>query len=184
MLSRLSSFSHSAVALVLLFPTRVMRHILLATVPFAVFLFFGPQGDLLACWFGWLLCHPRKPKTEWMATPAVMSASYTPRPHKRLLSWSSERASPRSGHQYPGLVAGVRTSTTDNQGLSCESHPPSNPAPQGTAPFLVPNPSAVSILQTLVPRGERPPPYYPPPGNSEPGFGAVQMPPSAHIPRK
>ena len=143
------------------------------------------QDDLLACWVGWLLCHPRKPKAKWMATPVTMSASCTPRPHKGIFSWSSERASSRSGHRYLGPVAGLRISTTDDQGLLCESHSSGSSAPQGMhLNFLVSDPSAVSILKTLVPRGERPPPYYPPPGNSEPGFGAVQMPPSAHIPSK
>ena len=53
-----------------------------------------------------------------------MSASCTLRRHKGLFSWSSERASPRPSHQYPGPVAGVRISTTDNQGLLYENHSP------------------------------------------------------------
>lgn len=163
------------------FPTQVLRHIWLATIPLAAFLTFGPQGDLLACWFGWLPCYPRRPKAEWTAVPMTLATPYTPRSNRELFSRSNKKASQSADHQYPSSVAGIGISTIENRGLRYESHPPSHPTPHGTPPFPVLNSSGAP--QTPIPRGERPPPY-PPPGNSELGIEAAQLPLSAHIPRK
>ena len=169
--------------LILFFPTQVIRHIFLSSVPLAAFVIFGPQRDLLACWFGWLPCYPRRPKPEWAPVPIPLPAPYTPRLHtptlpRGFLSLSKEKSSPPSNHPDPSTVARTEISTTDNRGLRNKGHSPSSPA-DITTPFPVPNYSTLPVSQALIP-----PPPYPLPGNSEPGIGTLRTPPSAHVPEE
>ena len=172
-------------ALTLFFPTQVIRHLFLATVPLVAFVIFGPQSDLLACWFGWLPCYPRTPKPEWTATPIALATPCTPRPHTRTLprgslSSSKEKSPSPSDHQFSSPVTRIGASTINDRGLPHESHLPNSPAYQ---PSLVSSHSAVPILQTPKPHWEQPPPY-PPTGDSGPGVGAVQIAESAHVSEK
>jgi len=118
--------------LIIFFPTQVIRHVFLATVPLAAFVIFGPQSDLLACWLAWLPCYPRRPEPEWTAVTITLTTPYTPRGHtatvpQGLLSPLKEKASPPSDHQHPSPAAGAGVSTTDNRKLWHESHSPGSP---------------------------------------------------------
>jgi hypothetical protein len=171
----LSCFPRRSVVLIIFFPTQVIRHIFLATVPLAAFVIFGPQSDLLACWFGWLPCYPRRPKPEWIAVPIALNTPGarppTPTVPRGLLGRLKEKASPPSDHQYPSPIARTGVSTTDNRELGHEGHPPSSPVSHVTASFLVSNQFTVPTPQAPISRGERPPPY-PTLGSLEPGISA------------
>lgn len=177
--SRLSCFTCRAVALIIFFPTQVVRHVFLATAPLVAFVIFGPQRDLLACWFSWLPSYPRSPKPGVpMTLSTPYTRPYTPTPPRGLPSPSKGKASPLSDHQYLSPVARIGISTTDNRRLWHEIHSPSSPASRTTTPFPVLNHSVIPILQTPIPPGGLPPPYPPP------GIGAPQIPPSAHMAEK
>lgn len=140
--------------LIIFFPTQVIRHIFLATVPLAAFVIFGPQSDLLACWFGCFPFYSRKLQPEQTAVPMALTIPHTPRPHKptvppELLAPLKEKALPPT----PKSSAGTEVSTTDNRESRHESHSPSSLASYVTVPFPVGNQSTVPILQAPIPRG-------------------------------
>ena len=151
----LSCFPRRAVVLIIFFPTQVLRHVFLASVPLAAFLIFGPQRDILACWFGWLSCYLRRPKPERTVVPTALTTPYNPRPYtptvpRELLSPLKEKASAFSDRQHPGPVARTKVSTTDTKVV-----PSSSSISHVTMPFPVTNQPIVPELRVLVPRGER-----------------------------
>ena len=88
----------------------------------------------------------------------------------------------RSGPQCPSPATATGTESTDSQAWEDESRSSISPASYGSATDPPPKSLTALILQTAIPEaGEQLPPY-PPPGHSEPETGAVQMPPSAHLP--
>lgn len=167
--------------LIIFFPTQVLRHIFLASVPLAAFLIFGPQRDILACWFGWLSRYPRRPKPDQTVVPMALTTPYNPRPYtptvsRELLSPLRENASALSDHQHPSPVARTEVSTTDSD---MKTIPYSSSIPHVTMPFPVSKSTHSPGNASTGPGGERYPPY-PPPMNSKPGISAFQMLPSAH----
>ena len=140
--------------LIIFFPTQVIRHIFVATVPLVAFVIFGPQSDLLACWFGWLPLYLRRLQPERTAVPMALTIPHTSRPHTptvppELFAPLNEKESLPSDHHHSSPVARTRVSTTDNRESRHESHFPSSL----TMPFPVLSHSTAPILQVPIPRG-------------------------------
>jgi len=138
------------VVAIIFFPTQVIRHIFLATPPLVAFIIFGPQSDLLACWFGWLPSYLRRLQPGRTAIPMAITAPYTFRPHTPTvppdpLAPLKEKASPLSDHQHP------RTGVSRHEG-----HSPGSLASHVThviMPVPVLNQSTAPISQGPIPRG-------------------------------
>ena len=87
------------------------------------------------------------------------------------------------GPQCPSPATAIGTESTDSQAWEDESRSSISPASYGSATDPLPKSLTALILQTAIPEaGEQLPPYLPP-WHSEPETGAVQVPPSAHLPR-